>query len=80
MAEVILCLAGTQAESEYARRQAGRPPREWRYLSSPDRIKGHFGATFVCVGTWAERPDVDDLIYELRIANAVEVVLREVAR
>lgn len=71
--QVIYCVAGSQAESEYARRQAGRSPREWRYLSDGNRLRGVLAPHWIAVGTWEKRRDLEDLLYELRIAGGVRV-------
>lgn len=70
---VVYCIAGNQQESEYHRRVAGRSRREWVFLSDPYKLRGHMAPHYVCVGTWESRPNLEDILYELRIAGGVRI-------
>jgi hypothetical protein len=75
MTDRIYVLAGTHAQSEYWRRRSGYNKRDWRYLNDPRQLAGAQRPNYVRIGTWYDRKDLDPIIRQLTICDAVEVTL-----
>lgn len=45
----------------------------YRYISSIENIRGIRRGRYVKIGTWYEKPDIEYILYELMLANMVDV-------
>jgi hypothetical protein len=73
MNDRIYVLAGNHGQSEYWRRRSGYSKRDWRYLNHPRQLAGTWRPNYVRIGTWYDRKDLDPIILQLTICDAVEV-------
>jgi hypothetical protein len=43
--------------------------KHYQYVSSVDSLRGYHNPRGVFIGTWYDKPDILDIIYQLMIAN-----------
>lgn len=70
------CVAGNFQQSEQEREQLGIDRRHWKYISSPDALRGYDidPDMVIYTGTWDQRPDLDKLSEALLISTHMHTV------
>lgn len=68
---MIYVLAGTFHEAATWAALKRLPKEGWRYVASEWTVEGTRGAGVVCVGTWQQRDDLNEVRESLRAAECV---------
>lgn len=71
---LFLVVAGTYKEYEYYRRQ-NQFTSHYRYVASPDMLRGLRDTRGVFIGSWRQRKDIKEILNNLIAANTSNQVL-----
>ncbi len=65
--KITFVIAGNHRQFKY---YYPKPDRNIVYVHSVDQLRGHHGGKVVRVGTWYERPDLEELEREVRYVES----------
>ena len=48
------------------------------WVSGPDSLRGYSNPSGICTGSWKTRPDIEDILYQLRVSSYEPDKIRQV--